>query len=242
MKMNVASIIILAFFVIFLIVGLFQGFFKILLKTLRLIVSLLISYFLADPLGRLLFKTFVGKTLSNGFENWLVGVDQLFSETVTTANQSELVSQGLTKLKIPSFLHDLINKIIGNIVDDGGGATLAYYSSRALGRVCCILIVFIILSIIAFIVFALLFKAFKNINDVQVIGVINRALGMLLSGALYIVILSLLLWGLALLTTVSPEVNEFVNKAFEMDKSSTNLARWLYENNVAVALYKLIMR
>ena len=240
--MNIASIIILVLFVVFLVYGLFQGFLKILLKTMRLILSLIISFFLAEPVGRLIFRTFIGRNMAMGFEHWLLGLDELFSSAVTEANQSELLAQGFTKLKIPSFLHDLLNRMIGNLVDDSGGATLAYYSSRAFGRIVCVLIAFIILSILSFIIFMILFRLIKKVNDVPVLGPINRGLGMLLSGALYVIVLSIILWGLALLTTISPEVNDFVIKAFDLNGYRTNVARWLYENNVAVMLYKLMMR
>lgn len=239
--MDIASIVIICFIALFLIIGFISGFMKILIDLLKGLVSLIISFFLAKPIGLWIAKTSIGLKLSGKIETTILNIDPIFSEAVNQENQAELISQGLTKLNIPEFMHEIINKLIGNLVIDTGGNSLAYYCSNAVSNLLFTVLVFIVLSIISIIIFSLIARAFKNLNKRPIAGPINRMLGLLLNGIYAVALVYSILWGIAFLSTLSPEMTEHVNNIFSLNTDKMTLARIMYENNLAVKIYELLI-
>ena len=240
--MDILSIIIIAIVLIALLIGYIKGFLKVILRLFNHLASLIISFFLAKPVGLLLFKTFIGRFFSGKFEPWLLNVDSIFHEALTFENQAEIVSEGLTKLKIPAFLHSLVNKMLGNLITDGGGNTLGYYLSQSLAQIVCIIIAFLLLTIIAFILFKLLSRAFKNVNKAPIIGPFNRLLGMVTCGVFALAIIWFVFWLSSLLSTVSSEFAGIVNGLLGLDNDQFTIAKWLYQNNFLIKLFELLIK
>ena len=237
--MNIFSIIIIGLLIVAIIIGAYRGFLKIFLGKLKGIACLIISYFLAKPSGALIYKTVIGSKIAEKIIDKLINLDEIFNEVVTAENQASLISEGLTKLKIPSFMHGLVTKMVDNIIDNNSGIKLADFFGNAFSKLACIVIGFIVLMLLTFIIFTIIMHYLKNVNKVPVLGPINQILGALFNACFFILTLSIAFWGLALLASASDTINEFAITIFDLN-GDMNLARWLYENNLAVKIYNLM--
>ena len=236
--MNALSLIIIGIFIVALIIGAWKGFIKIFLGKLKGISCLLISYFVAKPVGILLFKTIIGTKITGYVSDKLLNADEIFSEIITSENQAQLISDGLAKLKIPSFMHGVINKMFDEKII-AEGLKLANYFGGVIAKLLTIVIGFIFMMLISFIIFTIILHYLKNVNKIPVLGPINQVLGALFNACFFILTLSITFWGLAFLASSFDSVNEFATMIFDLD-GDMNLARWLYENNIAIKIYNLM--
>lgn len=241
-NMDIASVCILVFFLIFSITGFCKGFIGIVLNVCKGIASMIVSYFLAKPVGEMIFNMGLGNKLIDKIE---VAISSAVTSTdviITAENYQTVVSNSLNELNIPEFLHNIIQKLVFNDVKEAAGNTLGYYISSALASLACAIIAFLILMIIINVSFFILRKMFKGINRIPIIGLVNRLCGLVLNFLFGWLILSVGFWGLSFLSTVVPEVNEFTNEFFSFTSGDMTIARWFYENNLVTKLYQLFIK
>lgn len=237
--MDLASIIIVLIILIAGIIGFALGFFKILIRALHGIASFIISFFLAEPVGRVIYHWGLGSIISGKIEQGLLTQNEIFQQILTTENQAQVVSKGLSSINIPSFMHELINSLMGNIVTDGGGNTLAYYTSIALSKMACVMIAFVVLVIISLILIQILKMVFNSLLHAGVIGFANRITGAIVGMAFGFVIVAVLLYGIAILSSISVPFREWSVEFLKLDQEKMTFAKWLYEKNLLNKIYHI---
>jgi len=240
--MNIADIVIVVIFVIFLVIGIFKGFVSLIVEFLNNLLSIIIAYFLCEPLGLFLHRIGIGGWINNIFEPKFLSINDIFSEIVTKENQKDVITEGLSKIKIPDSIGRHIANLIGNIVSDEGGNTLAYYTSNAIGRIICIVVVFILLSLILLIIFNVIRKHIKAINNLPVAGTINRIFGAILNGVIgYVFILAILLL-VNYISGFNDSAKSFFDTYLGLNSEKWNLTKWLYEHNIINIIIDLLFR
>lgn len=237
--MDLASIIIVVIILIAGIIGFALGFFKILIRALHGIASFIISFFLAKPVGTLIYHWGLGSIISGKIEQGLLTQNEIFQQILTTENQAQVVSKGLSSINIPSFMHELINSLMGNIVTDGGGNTLAYYTGIALSKMACVMIAFVALVIISLILIQILKMVFNSLLHAGIIGVANRITGAIVGMVFGFVIVAVLLYGIAVLSSISVPFREWSVEFLKLDEEKMTFAKWLYEKNLLNKIYNI---
>lgn len=235
--MDVVSICIIAFFVIFMLLGYIRGFLGILLNVCKGVATIIIAYFLSKPFGDLLYKMGLGNLIGGKLETTLANVTPLANEVITSETQKEVFSNALTEMKIPEFLHEIITNLIGKN-SFTNGETLGHYVGNAIASIACTFIGFVVLILALNIVLFIFRKIFKSINKMPVFGQLNRILGLVVNFLYAWMIISVLFWAVALVSTFIPEVGEFVANVFKLNQEPMTIARWLYEHNLATMIYK----
>lgn len=235
--MDLASVIILVFLLVFSIIGYCKGMIAIILQVCKRIAAIIVSYFLAKPVGTLIFNTGAGEYLTDNIQNKLSSSIAASNMILTSENANEVVGIALTEINIPDFLHNIIRKIVFNNISECSGQTLGYYISNAFSTLACTVLAFIILMIFVNILFFSLRKIFKGINRIPFVGLVNRLGGFALNLLFAWLIISVGFWAISFVSTFLPEVNEFCNKYIIGNGDQMTLARWFYEHNLATILY-----
>lgn len=238
--MDVTSIVIIAFLLIFAIIGFCKGFVDVIINSLKSAFIMLISFFLAKPVGNLIYKIGLGNGFVSKLQTLLNTKSEVFLMEVNSSNAAEGLNQGMDALNIPEFFQEIIRNVFGNFVPEGAQDKLGYFCSQALANILCTIIAFFILLLLVTILILVLQKALKNINRVPVIGFINRLLGSITMLAISGLVMCLILWVCASIASFSPEVNDLMIKVFNLNATEFSLAKWLYENNVAILIFKWI--
>ena len=239
--MDVVSICLIVFFVIFMLIGYIKGFLGILLSVCKGLASIIISYFLAKPFGELLYKMGLGNLIGGKLETTFTNATPLANEIITSETQNEVFSNALTELNIPEFLHKIITNLIGkgNITE---GETLGHYIAHAVAMLACTVISFVILVIALKVILFIFRKIFSGISKMPVFGQLNRILGLAVNFLYAWLIISAIFWAVALISTFIPEVGEFVTNIFKLNEEPMTIAKWLYEHNLATMLYEYFVK
>ena len=239
--MDIASIIILLFLLGFCIAGYRRGLITIVLRTCKRIATVVVSYFLAKPVGEMIFEMGPGEYLTSNILDKINGSVSASNNILTNENAAEVVGTALTEMKIPSFLQNIIQKIVSININEFSGQTLGYYVANALATLACTVLAFFLLMIFVHIIFFVLRKVFINVNHIPVVGFVNRVSGCALNLLFAWLLISVGFWLMSFISTFLPEVNEFCNKYIIGGSDEMTIARWFYEHNLATLIYfKLI--
>lgn len=237
--MDIASIVILILFLLLAIIGFRKGFISVLLGIAKGFVTLIVSFFLAKPVGGFLYNSGLGNILTGKISDTFFNRNpELFGNVVTNDNKIELIKQALTDLKIPEFFRDTMSEYIGKFIGETDGLRLCDYLGKTAGTFICIIIAYIVLCLTIFLILFLLQRALKDVNKIPVIGVINRALGIILEIAYGYIIICFIFWLVVLLSASIPEVSEYATTILALDKDGFGVAKWLYEHNIAIVLFE----
>ena len=235
--MDIASVCILIFLLIFCIMGYAKGLVAIILRVCKGIASIIVSFFLSEPCGKLLFNSNIGERLTNNIEGKICESLSSSNIVITSENAAESIGIALNEMNIPEFLHKIIQKLVLNNVNDYSGHTLGHYISSALSMLACTIIAFVVLMIIINIAFFLLRRLFKGINYIPFVGFINRISGCVANFLFAWLIISISFWIISFLSTFMPELNEFTNTYLISVDGNKTIASWFYEHNLATILY-----
>lgn len=240
--MDVTSIIIIGLVIIFGVLGYIRGFFNILLGVLKSLSSFLISFFLAKPFGTLLYNFGLGRVIAQDIEASLVKDSEFFNILLTNENKEQVINEAMTHLNIPEFLHSIVRGIGNNMFTNLDGQTVGHYVSTSIASIGCIAIGFVILLLFSGAILILLRKVLTKLSNVGIISLANRIVGACVNVTFILFMISFVMWGVATLTTFMPSFNETVIKWFGLDSDRMTLARWMYENNLIVKIFELLVK
>ena len=241
--MDIASICLIIFFLIFALIGLKRGFIDALISTCKGAIIMGGSFLLAKPVGGILFKSGIGQRFSDKIGNSLLAKNyEVFSQNLSVENTKEQLLSALEALNIPEFFHDIINNFFSRFAETGAGSQLSDILSQSLAQVICTVIGFFIVMIILIIIIAIIRSAFKNINKIPVIGLINRLLGVAFELVLAGIVVCTIFWACAAISSVSDDFNNLMIRILALDSEKVGFARWLYEHNIAIWFFELVTR
>lgn len=178
--MSIFDYVIIGVLVLFLLLGLYKGFVKTSIALAAWAAGLALIYFLGDVFGNWLMNIGLGDALTSSFSGLIKGDVANFvigsgTDGLILIGTEMTVTEGLSHLGIPTFLHNMIIGLMtpGATLAEGIGSGLAKYACLAIGSV----ILLIGVSIIAKIISSALHKTLKKY---KLTGV-NRLIG----GVLY---------------------------------------------------------
>ena len=191
--MGVIDIIILIILVIAIVLGMLKGYKGKLAILFAFSMGILLAYFVGIPVARGLMKTAVGN-------EWLLGAylnklptDAPFDVSLIDKDIIEinsLLSEGLTKLKVPTFIQGFV--VSHYTVSD---STVAFALASAFSYLTLIGICVVFFFLLAYIVTRLIFRAlFKKINPFGENG--KNILGRIAGALSKVVLFSVAIFGL----------------------------------------------
>ena len=240
--MDIISWIIIGIIVLFAILGYARGFINILLGILKSLSSFVISFFLAKPFGNLLFNIGLGNVISRELESNIFSGKEIFDIVINSENKEVVIKKALETIDIPEFLHGIIYKIGDNLIGEVESQTVGQFISSSASNLCCMIIGFIVLMLCSGIVFFLLRKILKQIKRVRFIRRVDRVLGLVVNSSFALLLISLVLFGIAAITTVIPSFNDSIIELFNLNSNEFTIAKWLYENNLIIKLFELFVK
>lgn len=225
-----------------IIAGISSGFFKVLLGLLKGVISLVAAFILTKPITTLI----VDKTsVTNGFfekiQTWILSKGDSFSAVVNAENFEESLSKGLTEMNVPTFLHTFITKISSKYFNLDTDIQLGECIAKAIVYLSAMAIIFIILLIIFRIIIGILKRIFAKINDIPILGGINRLLGAAVGLVFGILIIAVVSWGLTFIVAIPGNVSEFLTTQMKLGEDTFTLSKWFFEHNILKWAFELIM-
>ena len=232
--MDIISWIVIGIVVLFGILGYARGFINILLGILKSLSSFVISFFLAKPFGNLLYNVGLGNVISRELEKNIFSGKEIFDIVINSENKELVIKKALETVSIPEFLHDIIYRIGDNLIGE--------IETQTVGQLCCIIIGFVVLMLCSGIIFFLLRKVLKQIKKVRFIRRVDRILGLVVNACFALLLISLVFFGIAAITTVIPSFNETITELLNLNSNEFSIAKWLYENNLIIKLFELFVK
>ena len=92
------------------------------------------------------------------------------------------------------------------------------------------------------VIFLMLRKVFNKISKVKIVKRINKILGVVINVGFVLLLISLVFFGIAAITTVIPSFNETITELFNLNSNEFSIAKWLYENNLIIKLFELFVK
>lgn len=227
------SIIILVLGLIFIIKGIIDGFFKSIISIFGGIISLVVAILLAKPIGNLLFDTNLGASLTNNINQSLVNLNpEAFNTPIPVEYQEETISSIIASFHIPGFLNGLLTKFTLNLISIETEGTLGMLIGQSLAHYIFYFIAGLIVFIVLKIIFFILKILTRKINKVPFFGKFNRFAGGVLGLVNAFVFVTVVMYGISLLMTITP-VGDYFTKLLALDNSQVySVAKWFLNNNL----------
>ncbi len=231
----IIDIILILILLLSFIKGFKKGFFKRIINIIVLIGVIIGSFFLISPIKEI-FKNTIDNNIIK-IENYLITKDEFYS-TIIIDNDKSLISEGINKLNIPSFLSDLITK---NLVIETN-QSIAYNLAPQLNNIISSIVIYLLLLVLFLIIFLFIKKICKTIISITPINLIDSLIGGIISLSFTILFISLLLLVIPLLLKYElfDFTHEFINKALELNTDKMTFTKYLYENNPLQLIISLI--
>lgn len=243
-QFDVVSIVFIVILLIYLLMGIKNGLFSTILGMIKGIVSIVIAIILAKPIGDLLSQTFIGENISNSILNWLNNQGDIFQliPSQSPLPLETLVNYGLSELNIAEFLRPILSSIILPMIDVNGSLTVGAYISLGITSYVLIVIGFIVVFILVRLLVALIRGLTKRINNIPVVGFVNRLAGGLLSLCFGILICSIISYGAGFVISIPGSFSESLsNMMYLNDPNSWSLSKVFFEFNLIGKILELII-
>lgn len=232
--MDILSIVFILFLIGMVIFGLCKGLLYTLFHFGKTIVSIIVGIFLAKPLGSFFYNSFLGNKLNTFLNNLILSKSDTLNQTINTATD-EIISAGLTELKIPTFLHGTITEIIKQHFNTDV-VNLASSIANALTLFILIIVAFLLITIISSLILLIFRNISKKVNNIPIIGIINRIGGVFAGICIGFVILSCVCMFFSLIISVPGEASMTISSLLNLDSETTSFAKWVYEYNLIAKL------
>jgi hypothetical protein len=190
------------------------------------------SVFLAKPVANILQTTSFGLYIQNHLTESFLNKGGIFEVTITEANKTEVLSQGLQQIEMPEFLNELISKFISNFIVIDESYNVAEALSVSITHYILIGIAFVLLSIIAGIICKIFGKIFSKLEDLPIIGGLNKLLGGALNGVLGLFSVFVITYLITIVVPMWPAFsNWFADTVLLNDPEVKTFAKFCYEHN-----------
>ena len=233
----IIDLVIIALFVIFGLIGLKKGFLKSVLSLFSwgfcITIAFLTAKYVAICLNGLYdFSGLIGDKIAN----YLTKTNDFFSMTISEAGGKEALIQTSSKLNINSLLKQLIKVVFNNSkVDASSKETIGSIVGDSLGHICMVVISGILVFVILLIATKLLSKLFKNIEQIKIIGGLNKILGFILGilkATLIVGVVNCILVALSLIPPVNKAITPVIQDNSHVEKVIYNATDKLFEKYV----------
>ena len=235
--MGILDIVIIVIALIFALVGTFKGFVKGFLGALGGIIALVAAYFLSDLVSGWISGSSLGVKTIESISSWFISKNPQFGEIVP-AFTNEYLSECLSNLGIPEFLHGLI---IGAIdVSTVTNQSVAGFLAPKIAGIAFTGISYIIIFLVVRLVVFILEKVFSKAVHMTALGVVDRILGCIWGIVKAGIIVSVIFLALSFIVTLpfGEGINNWMAADFE---KGFGLAEMLYTKNPLIWLYEKVI-
>lgn len=221
-----------------------KGFVSSLISFFGLTLVFVGAFLLAKPLGDYLYSsTGLGSMISNPLNDYLITKGNIFNNIINPDTIGNEIKIGLVEAGIPESFAPTITNIITPYLPDLGNETLGVILSNGVSKLTCIILSFIILFIVFSILLFIVKKLANKINDIAIIGWINRlgggAIGLLIS----ILIVCVISYFIQMLSGFIPSFNTLLHDHLKLnDPEAWSFAKFLYEQNFINKLITLYLK
>lgn len=241
MAFDVISIVYISIFVLSVLVGLKRGFLKTLVSFIKGLGSFIAAVFLCKPLATLLTNSSLGAKMSVKMSDYFLAKGGVFTATVTNESKDLLLSNALEEINIPEFLHEFLSSLI--VIPNEGSVNMANVLGISIAYYIFLGISFILLFLLGLIVMFLISKVFAAIEQIPFVGVINKVLGALVSGAMGLVVICFISYVITLIVPTGNELSNWLVETMRLNDSEVfTISKYFYENNFLVKLIAIIQK
>ena len=231
--MGIIDIVIILLFAFFMIIGFLKGFLKQIFTTFGWIVALIAATLLSKPAGNIVFNTSVGVELNSKVFEWIASKGDMFTVSIPELTPEHLNS-ALSNLGIPSFLHEMVFKMIDLSSYDNVCLANVIAPKIVVALLSCIC--FVLIFLVVFIFVKILAKLSSKIVRGSALGFFDGILGAAWSGVKVAIFVSLVMLGLSFVSTLpfGQEINSWVTNDMRLLDDSFGIAKIFYEHNPLV--------
>ena len=229
---DIISLVIIGIILISAIIGCIRGFLYSFLSFIRIFVMVGVGLLLAKPLAEWILTTSIGQDFVNSFTIGISGLNPAFSQPLTGANQLEQVYTILEMIKVPEVFLESLSELIVSL-NQVEGKTIAQLVSEGLVNYLLILIAFFIIFLVIGLIFIFVLKVAKALNKTNVLGPINRILGLVINAVVAYVVIDVILCVFSYIGISNVTANEMLNQVLSLSNDSViSLAKFIYNNNI----------
>ena len=241
MKFDIISVVFLLIILLYVIRGFKKGFINTVLKFLKGLISLVVAIIVAKPLANFLFTTPVGEFFITKLNDGFVSKGEIFNTIITSENKDLIISGVLTEMNIPTFISNFISSYISSLIVVEENVTIAHAFATSLTQFILIVIGFLAAFVVTLILVFIISKIFKVIENLPIVGALNRLVGGVFSGLIGLFIVSLITFLISLILPFSNEFASWYSSTIMLDDPNTfTFAKFIYENNFIAKLIELI--
>ena len=227
----IIDFIIIALLVIFGLIGLKKGLFKSLLSLFSWSVCIILACLTAKYVAGWIDKLFnFSGLIGNRIAISLSKSNNFFAKPISAfaeGGKDSLIA-AVNELKINKLLKEIIKIVFSKgKIDMTSSKTIGSVVGLKLGKICMIVITAILMFILLKIALFLLSKFFKNLEQIKLIGGLNKAIGFILGVAKACVIIltvNMVLVALTLIPAVDKTVTPIINQ-------NTYIERFVYKQS-----------
>lgn len=225
----VVDIVIVAMLVIWGIIGLKKGFFKSLLSLFSWSACIIIAFTTAKYVagwidGIYNFSNLFGTKITVS----LTKMNEFFSQPINTFSEGgkDALIAAINDIEINGMLKQVVKVVFSNgKIDMTSSSSIGSVVGSSLGRVCMVVISGILVFVVLKIAVALLSKFFNNLEQIKLIGGMNKLIGMLIGLAkacIIIITINCILVTISLVPAVNKKLTPFI-------ENNTYIERFIYK-------------
>lgn len=250
----VIDFIVIALLVVFGLIGLKKGFFKSMLSLFSWSVCIVLACLTAKHVAGWLDKicNFSGM-IGNRIAISLSKSNDFFSKPISSfaeTGKDSLIS-AVNDLKINKLLKEVIKMIFSKgKIDMTSSKTIGSIVGGKLGEICLVVITAIVMFILLKLAVFLLSKFFKNLEQIKLIGGLNKTIGFILGVAkacVIIITVNMVLVALTLIPAVDKTITPIINnntyvERFVYNQSDKIFEKYILDGDVLTNLTKTIKK
>lgn len=231
---DIISIIGLIFIIVYCIIGATKGFLYSVIKMGKGIVTVVISAMLAKPFSLLLGKLSVFSKMETSIVDSLSQAGEIFTNPLPSEGGLASIVAALGEIKLPKNLIKPLSNFIESInAAQMNGSSLAELVAQGVVQYLLLALSFVILFAIFSIAFMLLMKLAQNINDIEIVGKFNRALGLGFGLVLAYITFDIIVYILSFAMMLDGNIyNFFANMMYIDAEGIGTFAKFVYNNNL----------
>ncbi|MFA6829982.1 MAG: CvpA family protein [Bacilli bacterium] len=237
---TIAYLVVVALLVI---IGIKKGFLLMVLSFAGVAVAFAAAFFLSKPIGNALSSTGLGDTVSTSIYNWLISTNEtLFSAVINQEAAAAALPSYFEQSGIPSVLANPLTSIVLPTVPEVGDKAIGVYMADGITNLAFIVGSFVLIFIVVLILIFILKKVAKGINEIPLVGWLNRLLGGVFGIAIAVVLVCVVSYGMTCLTAF-PNITDWISTQLCLtDDTKWSIGKMIYEQNFVGKLFDLYLK
>ena len=236
--MGVIDIIVLILCSIFMIIGFIKGFTKQTLSSFAWLIALVAGIFLCKIVGNLFFNTGIGTNMTDKIYAWIATKGGETLTTPVTILTEEVLSEALSSIGIPYFIHPILTKNIDLSVVQN--ISIAEFVSPKISYYLLMIASFIVIYLIVFLIVKLIAKVLGDIIKNSPFGFIDRILGLIWGFVKATFIVSIFMLVLSLVMSLPIDsINSWLIADMKINEEGFGVAKLIYEHNPILFIIEL---